>query len=97
MLREKMLISFVYAKCSKGERSALWEEMVELSTTRDPWLIGGDFSIVREATERLGGIILIFGQLVTLMMPFLNLVSWNLIRWGEILHGRNLNNKCGKS
>ena len=30
----------VYAKCSKVERRKLWEDLVEISNTVDPWLVG---------------------------------------------------------
>lgn len=55
MVEEKLLVSVVYAKCSRSARSRLWQELEELASSDDAWLVGGDFNIVREPNERLGG------------------------------------------
>lgn len=37
------------------ERLGLWNSLGQLAATNGPWLVGGDFNIVRRADERLGG------------------------------------------
>ncbi|XP_042023121.1 uncharacterized protein LOC121770456 [Salvia splendens] len=51
-----ILISAVYAKCSRGERLALWEKMRELTQISEgmPWFIGGDFNTILSARDRTG-------------------------------------------
>ncbi|XP_042029874.1 uncharacterized protein LOC121776772 [Salvia splendens] len=51
-----ILISAVYAKCSRGERLALWEKMRELTQVSEgmPWFIGGDFNTILSAGDRMG-------------------------------------------
>ena len=54
-LEEGFMFSAIYAKCSKVERRSLWDSLISLSSTSLPWILGGDFNIVRRAHERLGG------------------------------------------
>ncbi|XP_042003900.1 uncharacterized protein LOC121752876 [Salvia splendens] len=51
-----ILVSAVYAKCSRGERIPLWDKMREISTTAEgmPWSIGGDFNTILSIRERSG-------------------------------------------
>lgn len=45
----------VYAKCTRSEKRLLWEDLVAISGGSSPLLVGRDFNIVRNSTERLGG------------------------------------------
>ncbi|XP_075076993.1 uncharacterized protein LOC142163758 [Nicotiana tabacum] len=49
-------ITAVYAKCTTSERRDLWYSIHNMNNTIDgPWCIGGDFSIIMDPTEKLGG------------------------------------------
>ncbi|KAK4728573.1 hypothetical protein R3W88_021561 [Solanum pinnatisectum] len=51
-----VMISVIYAKCTQGERLNLWESMAHLaSTVNIPWVIGGDFNVITNESEKLGG------------------------------------------
>ncbi|XP_042009080.1 uncharacterized protein LOC121757629 [Salvia splendens] len=51
-----ILISAVYAKCTRGERHALWEKMRDITQVSEglPWFIGGDFNTILSSRDRLG-------------------------------------------
>ncbi|KAG2411217.1 hypothetical protein I3760_Q020500 [Carya illinoinensis] len=49
------ILTIVYAKCNPVERKNLWEDLVELSNGNLPWILCGDFNIIREDSERRGG------------------------------------------
>ncbi|XP_041999976.1 uncharacterized protein LOC121749471 [Salvia splendens] len=55
-LPSHILLSVVYAKCSRGERVALWEKMREITQVVEgmPWLIGGDFNTILSLRDRTG-------------------------------------------
>ncbi|XP_075497853.1 uncharacterized protein LOC142535306 [Primulina tabacum] len=46
--------SFVYAKCDYIERRQLWNSLLQVKPTHGPWLVGGDFNVVRNSSECLG-------------------------------------------
>ncbi|XP_042984734.1 uncharacterized protein LOC122313615 [Carya illinoinensis] len=48
-------ISFVYAKCYYGERRQLWDHLCNLHTSNVPWMVIGDFNIIKSEQERIGG------------------------------------------
>ncbi|XP_015162379.1 uncharacterized protein [Solanum tuberosum] len=49
-------ISLVYAKCTQSERLQLWDSLEDLSNNiRIPWLVGGDFNVIRNEEVKLGG------------------------------------------
>lgn len=49
--------TIVYAKCDSNLRLNLWEELYSISTGMDrPWLIGGDFNVVLNGEEKIGGV-----------------------------------------
>ena len=52
---KKMLISFVYAKCTYTERRALWTDLVHSQMIDCPWMVLGDFNAIRMDSERIGG------------------------------------------
>ncbi|XP_042005796.1 uncharacterized protein LOC121754520 [Salvia splendens] len=47
-------ISAVYAKCTRGERLALWDKMRDITQMSEgrPWLIGGDFNTILSTRDR---------------------------------------------
>ncbi|KAL0912822.1 hypothetical protein M5K25_016231 [Dendrobium thyrsiflorum] len=48
--------SFVYAACSRLVWLSLWEQLVDfIFQFKGPWCIGGDFNIISNAFERVGG------------------------------------------
>ncbi|XP_075496416.1 uncharacterized protein LOC142533498 [Primulina tabacum] len=46
--------SFVYAKCDYIERRQLWNSLHQVKPAQGPWLVGGDFNVVRNSSECLG-------------------------------------------
>ncbi|XP_075473927.1 uncharacterized protein LOC142504980 [Primulina tabacum] len=46
--------SFVYASCDYIERWDLWHFLLLVRPVQGPWLVGGDFNVVRDASECLG-------------------------------------------
>ncbi|XP_073037198.1 uncharacterized protein [Primulina eburnea] len=46
--------SFVYAKCDYIERRQLWTSLLQVKPDQGPWLVGGDFNVVRNSSECLG-------------------------------------------
>ncbi|XP_073036555.1 uncharacterized protein [Primulina eburnea] len=53
-LPTSVLCTFVYAKCGYTERRDLWASLLQIKPDMGPWLVGGDFNIVRDASECLG-------------------------------------------
>ncbi|KAJ0088691.1 hypothetical protein Patl1_32423 [Pistacia atlantica] len=52
---ENLFISFIYAKCNSIERRDLWQSLELVDSKEDPWLVVGDFNVIREDSERVGG------------------------------------------
>lgn len=51
-----MCITLVYVKCTIVDRLPLWESLYNLSeVTSIPWMVGGDFNVIRCEEEKLGG------------------------------------------
>lgn len=48
--------SFVYAKCLRYERQALWDQLRLHSDIDIPWLVGGDFNTILRVSEKRGGL-----------------------------------------
>ncbi|XP_042983328.1 uncharacterized protein LOC122312726 [Carya illinoinensis] len=48
-------ITFVYAKCSYLERRRLWDSLMGANIHHLPWMVMGDFNIIRNDSERRGG------------------------------------------
>ncbi|XP_073137349.1 uncharacterized protein [Henckelia pumila] len=46
--------SFMYAKCDYTLRRDLWASLLQVKPVGGPWLVGGDFNVVRDASECLG-------------------------------------------
>ncbi|XP_040998178.1 uncharacterized protein LOC121244222 [Juglans microcarpa x Juglans regia] len=49
-----VFLTFVYAKCNYQEWCRLWSHLEAFNCT-DPWLVMGDFNIIRHDGERCGG------------------------------------------
>lgn len=52
---DKVLVTFVYAKCAYVERRALWHELEERCMEDQSWLVLGDFNVIRADSKRIGG------------------------------------------
>lgn len=53
---QSFIISIIYAKCSRSERLPLWDELKDYHRHMDkPWILAGDFNVVGEVNEKLGG------------------------------------------
>ncbi|KAI9154057.1 hypothetical protein LWI28_020404 [Acer negundo] len=52
---KRILVSFVYAKCSPVGRRGLWRDLEEVQVVEQPWVVVGDFNIIRNDSERIGG------------------------------------------
>ncbi|KAH0673683.1 hypothetical protein KY284_006574 [Solanum tuberosum] len=47
----------VYARCSAIERLELWEDLENVVEGNHlPWVVGGDFNVIRNEEEKLGGL-----------------------------------------
>lgn len=55
LLPEPIYMSFVYAKCTKAERVDLWDQIRSFKVLNAPWSVGGDFNIITQSSERVGG------------------------------------------
>ncbi|XP_073037138.1 uncharacterized protein [Primulina eburnea] len=53
-LPTEVFCSFVYASCGYVERRDLWSSLIQVKPALGPWLVGGDFNVVRDASECLG-------------------------------------------
>ncbi|KAG5606965.1 hypothetical protein H5410_028457 [Solanum commersonii] len=55
--KQHALITTVYARCSALERLELWEDIRWIANACFvPWVIGGDFNVVLNDSEKLGGL-----------------------------------------
>ena len=56
-LQVQFLASFTYAFNSAPERAPLWEEITKTSSsaTQAPWILLGDFNVVRFSSKKVGG------------------------------------------
>ncbi|XP_042972959.1 uncharacterized protein LOC122304761 [Carya illinoinensis] len=52
----RILCSFVYASCFREKRVELWDYLRLQDPHGFPWLIGGDFNIIRADAEKIGGV-----------------------------------------
>ncbi|XP_035542866.1 uncharacterized protein LOC118345331, partial [Juglans regia] len=48
-------ISFVYAKCLQMDRRELWNSLSSGIVDSQPWIVVGDFNVIRNDQERRGG------------------------------------------
>ncbi|XP_042962720.1 uncharacterized protein LOC122296997 [Carya illinoinensis] len=52
----RLFASFVYASCFRDKRVELWEYLRLQNPQGLPWLVGGDFNIIRSDSEKVGGV-----------------------------------------
>lgn len=46
----------VYATCDVEERKALWQKLIDFGNSINrPWIVTGDFNVVADQQEKLGG------------------------------------------
>jgi len=58
ILNKDFFVTLVYAKCDGVQRRALWEDIYQLHNSMGLlWIIGGDFNVVLNAEEKLGGLV----------------------------------------
>ncbi|XP_060210726.1 uncharacterized protein LOC132637688 [Lycium barbarum] len=51
-----LFITAVYAKCTPSERQDLWADLINVhNKIQGPWCIGGDFNVILDPDEKLGG------------------------------------------
>ncbi|XP_047264380.1 uncharacterized protein LOC124896702 [Capsicum annuum] len=50
------LMTFIYAKCRDHLRRPLWDRLLQVATTELPWCTVGDFNVITDLDEKLGGI-----------------------------------------
>ncbi|KAK1575277.1 hypothetical protein Q3G72_004017 [Acer saccharum] len=55
LANKRMLLTFVYAKCTYTERRALWADLDRSQMNDCPWMVLGDFHAIRMDSERIGG------------------------------------------
>ncbi|XP_075473926.1 uncharacterized protein LOC142504979 [Primulina tabacum] len=53
-LPTEIFCSFVYARCDYVQRRDLWASLLLVKLVLGPWLVGGDFNVVRDESECLG-------------------------------------------
>ena len=46
----------LYACNSESERADLWLSLSDYADLADCWLVGGDFNMIENVTDRLGGV-----------------------------------------
>lgn len=51
----RVLLSLVYAECRYVERRELWNSLKSMANVSIPWLVVGDFNIIRNDGEMIGG------------------------------------------
>lgn len=56
LVNTRKLVMFVYAKCNQLERRELWAALEGVCMEEHPWLLIGDFNIIRVDDERIGGL-----------------------------------------
>ncbi|XP_047264042.1 uncharacterized protein LOC124896540 [Capsicum annuum] len=56
-LNTSFLVPSVFAKCNREQRLTLWEDILALSNELNtPWIVGGDFNVVLNGEEKIGGL-----------------------------------------
>ncbi|KAG5595770.1 hypothetical protein H5410_037002 [Solanum commersonii] len=55
---QRFYVTIVYAKCDASMRMSLWEDLYQINMGLSiPWLIGGDFNVVFNEEEKIGGLL----------------------------------------
>lgn len=57
VLATRFCATLVYAKCDDQLRLEIWEDLYSIADDiNSPWLIGGDFNVVLNEEEKIGGL-----------------------------------------
>lgn len=48
-------VTSIYARCGALERLVLWEDLQATDIAGYPWMVGGDFNVILNEEEKLGG------------------------------------------
>lgn len=67
----RVLVTFVYAKCTRLERHSLWGELESICIVESPWLVVGDFNVIRSDSKRIGGTHIHCRQWLSLMKAWI--------------------------
>lgn len=63
--RKELWITSIYARCNTLERLELWEELEEISKeVHQTWIVGGDFNVILNKEEKLGGLDVTFDEII---------------------------------
>lgn len=49
------LVTVIYATCFQMHRRELWDYLCGIEPGLQPWLVAGDFNIIRSDNEKVGG------------------------------------------
>ncbi|XP_075473928.1 uncharacterized protein LOC142504981 [Primulina tabacum] len=84
--------SFFHARCDYVQRRDIWASLILVKPVLGPWLVGGDFNVVRDASECLGsrgGRLLPMEEFNTFILDsgLIDAGSWFLLT-GEIISAR---------
>nr|XP_016481434.1 PREDICTED: uncharacterized protein LOC107802438 [Nicotiana tabacum] len=56
-LGKYIMMTFVYVKCPSLDRLELWDNLYYLASDMElPWVVGGDFNVVLNEEEKIGGL-----------------------------------------
>lgn len=53
---KSFIVTSVYARCTALERLELWEELESLVVSNSPWIVKGDFNVILNKDEKMGGL-----------------------------------------
>ena len=53
--QQQILVTLIYAQNYAHERVLLWEEIKSIATSGLPWIVLGDFNVLRHTLEKIGG------------------------------------------
>lgn len=59
-----VIVTLMQAKCNQADRLQLWDFLGNMaSTIQYPWMVGGDFNVIRSVEENLGGLSIIVNKI----------------------------------
>lgn len=59
----KGVFTLIYAKCTVEQRLILWESLEDMTANvYTQWLVGGDFNVISNEEEKIGGLLLTDAQ-----------------------------------
>ncbi|GAA0160574.1 reverse transcriptase [Lithospermum erythrorhizon] len=53
LCKEEVIVTAVYASCNITTRRQLWEGLVNMSMTTSPWVVMGDFNVIKGPSEQV--------------------------------------------